>query len=65
MLWGTGWMQMGWTLLGYEWIYVPSLKWLQVEPWSLTGLGLFAVVIGLSLNLAHLSIHGWPEEKPR
>lgn len=42
---------MGLGLLGFQWIYMPTCNWLNVEPWSLTTLGLVYVGVGWGLRI--------------
>lgn len=50
--WGRDWGVCGWSLLGYEWVYVPLCsKLLNVPPWSLTTYGLILLGIAVALNI--------------
>lgn len=50
-----GFISSGLALLGYDWIYVPLLRVVGVEPWSITATGVFMLCTGMILTLIHIA----------
>ena len=51
---------VGMACIGYEWIYVPLVNWMGIEPWSLTAYGLAAIGTGLAINLLQFALGEHP-----
>jgi len=62
--WGRDWGVCGWSLLGYEWVYVPFCKRLMnIDPWSLTTYGLILLGIAVALNIFQVAVDMRPARR--
>lgn len=42
-----GWFVAAATCFGYQWLYVPALQYMKIEPWSLTWYGVAMLAGGV------------------
>jgi hypothetical protein len=62
-MWGSSIAAMGWAYLLYDWLYVPFVSWMGVQPWTPTWLGILFVGTGIVLNLFQFAIGAVPKRQ--
>jgi hypothetical protein len=51
----------GLAILGYEWIYLPLCRLMEVAPWTPTFYALLTLAVGVMIGIGNLIVYGWPD----